>query len=100
MKVGVATLIFKLFGGLPSSLIMKILFFLVCVSISVAWWPFTESSEEEESEIKMDDQSKDNMIPFETISAEQKFLQEAKELLDLSPLDKCQYKVSQGNELL
>ena len=65
---------------------------------TIGWWSFNEGlSEEKRSTSDSNDQAKDSagtMVPFEMASADQKFLQEANQLLNLSPLDNCQHNVS------
>lgn len=73
----------------------------LCVSLVVLlaerranafWWPFSsggEPSEERRASVDVARQA----IPFEMRSAEQKFLAEAQQYLDLSPLEACQFRV-------
>lgn len=76
----------------------RIIILCLCLfHVSLTWWPFAENEEEDEQmETRTDSSSLPppvSMVPFEAMSAEQKFLQESKKLLDLSPLDQCQHKV-------
>ena len=75
---------------------MKTFFFLVFyLHITLAWWPFSKDSDKDEDTANENTPQKDGvLVPFEINSAEQKFLQEAKQLLDLPPLEQCQHKVS------
>ena len=54
------------------------------------WWPFSSSEEESTSDIA----PAKKPATFEMATAEQKFLNEAQQLLDLAPLDKCLHGVS------
>ncbi len=70
---------------------MKFAFVLLLfLPLCIGWWPF----DEEETETNEDIKPEDRLVPFEITTMEQKFLQEANELLQLSPLDYCQHKVS------
>ena len=68
---------------------------LVCTFMCIllapvdAWWPFSSSSSEE-TNIEQGSHLKDNPVPFEMTTAEEKFLDQAKKYMgDLSPLDSC-----------
>ena len=59
-----------------------------------AWWPFFSSSSEE-TNTERGSHLKDNPVPFEMTTAEEKFLDQAKKYMgDLSPLDSCHQIVS------
>ena len=75
---------------------MKTFFFLVFyLNITLPWWLFREDSDnDDDTTNKKTPQNNGVLVPFEIASTEQKFLQEAKQLLDLSLLDQCQHKVS------
>ena len=78
---------------------MAVLWLYVLMAVLLAekhanafWWPFSsggEPSEESRASVEVARQA----IPFEMRSAEQKFLAEAQQYLDLSPLEACQYRV-------
>ena len=56
------------------------------------WWPFSSDSEggsEQETAV-----ASREPVAFEMASAEQKFLAEAQQFLNVPPLEACQYKVS------
>lgn len=61
-----------------------------------AWWPFSSSSSEETS-AEQGRHLKDNAVPFEMTTAEEKFLAQARKYMgDLTPLDSCHQIVSNG----
>ena len=73
---------------------------LVCTFMCIllapvnAWWPFSSSSSEE-TDAERGSHLKDNPVPFEMTTAEEKFLDQAKKYMgDLSPLDSCHQIVS------
>ena len=76
---------------------------LVCLLPLVVkgWWPFSSeiSSESERASVDSLDHSR-RAAQFEMMSAEQKFLSEAQQFLDLSPLDHCLHGVSENSYLL
>ncbi len=61
------------------------------LGLSQCWWPFS-SSEDVQKEEREPEQLE--MTRFEMRTAEQKFLAEAQQFLDLSSLEKCQYQVA------
>lgn len=60
-----------------------------------AWWPFSDDDDIEEalSQATNKNDGSPGLVPFEIKTADQKFLEEAQQLLKLSPLDRCQHKV-------
>lgn len=58
--------------------------------IEAFWWPFSGSEEREE----VSSVTAHEPVAFEMASAEQKFLAEAQQFLNLSPLEACQHEVS------
>ena len=71
---------------------------LVCISLALTgmtygWWPFSSSSEDNVLEEEEARATPAGLVQFEMKSAEQKFLAEAQQLLDLSPLERCQNEV-------
>ena len=67
-----------------------------CLHLVSSWWFDEEpsSSQDKMEESNSDEKERLSLVQFEIMTAEQKFLQEAKELLELSPLDECQRKAS------
>ena len=61
------------------------------------WWPFSTQKEPEEPSRHVGIPRK--AASFEMMSAEQKFLSDAQQFLDLTPLDQCLHRVSLLNEL-
>ena len=59
--------------------------------VQALWWPF--SSGESETEKPAPVAAPREPVSFEVESAEQKFLAEAAELLNISPLEACQHQV-------
>ena len=68
-----------------------------------SWWPFSEEEERKKEDLgpghqpKVEfDEETVRLARFESVSLqiEQKFLNEAKQLLGVSPLQKCQHRVS------
>ena len=70
-----------------------VIIFLLMVPLTSGWWPFDDDEEEEIIVSSNTQLPKGGMVPFEMNNAEQKFLQEANQFLNLSPLDKCQHRV-------
>ena len=72
-----------------------VIIFLLLISLTSGWWPFDDDEEEEEVIVSSNTQlpKGGGMVPFEMKNADQKFLQEANQFLNLSPLDKCQHRV-------
>jgi len=68
------------------------------VVCSAAWWPFSEGEDDDvqtgTSRGEDATESAKDVVPFEMKTAEQKFLVEAQQFLDLSPLDHCQNQAS------
>lgn len=61
--------------------------------IEAFWWPFSGSEEREEvSSVEAREP-----VAFEMASAEQKFLAEAQQFLNLPPLEACQHEVSESH---
>ena len=95
----VSLMVMKLKSAIPVAL--STLFLLLSLSSGPvkAWWPFSddENVQEEAGSQKASgsdgSQVLDGLVPFEIKTAEQKFLEEAHQLLKISPLDKCQHKV-------
>ena len=62
-----------------------------------AWWPFSDDDDIEEARSQATNKNggspSPGLVPFEIKTADQKFLEEAQQLLKLSPLDLCQHKV-------
>lgn len=72
----------------------RVLVFLCLVpALAIGWWPFSSQQQELEEPSRRDDVSR-KAATFEMMSAEQKFLNEAQQFLDLSPLDQCLHGVS------
>ena len=83
------------------------LIILLSPGLSHSWWPFSEEEtpgrngeplEEQRSEGASEGgQESVRLVRFESVSldVEKKFLDEAKQLLRISPLQKCQHNVSQ-----
>ena len=70
----------------------SLLVLMCCLPVVVyAWWPFS-SQVDEPSAAQQPSLSKP--ASFEMATAEQKFLSEAQQLLDLAPLDRCLHGVS------
>ena len=78
-------------------------YLIVCIRVSYGWWPFSDGKADELGDNKFTTNIRDEshvigdgkvVVPFEMKSVEQKFLQESKQLLELSPLEDCQHKVS------
>lgn len=68
---------------------------VLTLSVSYGWWPFEEEKEEEQVTKKhVVDRGKENIVPFEVTVADQKFLLEAKQMLEMTELDYCQHEVS------
>lgn len=76
--------------------LLLVLLLLLLMAPADAWWPFSDEEVEEE-EKDASQGSGGSLIPFEVKTAEQKFLEEAQQLLNLSPLDQCQHRVSGRN---
>lgn len=57
------------------------------------WWPFSNDDTDEQPRIVAIQEAKEP-VAFEMATAEQKFLAEAQQYLNLSPLEACQYQVS------
>lgn len=55
--------------------------------VAASWWPFSSAGEDGGPIVAREP------VAFEMASAEQKFLAEAQQYLDLSPLEACQHKV-------
>lgn len=70
---------------------------LLQLSLGRSWWLFSGKDEHPETDVgSSDSQQKERRLaalPFEINSAEQRFLAEAQQFLDLSPLEQCQHKV-------
>lgn len=56
------------------------------------WWPFSSSEERKEASDASSVASREP-VAFEMASAEQKFLAEAQQFLNLPPLEACQHEV-------
>lgn len=69
----------------------------VCLlpGVVFCWWPFTSQQDPEKPSRHVDIQRK--AASFEMMSAEQKFLSDAQQFLDLAPLDRCLHGVSLMN---
>lgn len=63
--------------------------------IEAFWWPF--SSGEEHKEVSP--VATREPVAFEMASAEQKFLAEAQQFLNLPPLEACQYEVNASSAM-
>ena len=63
------------------------------------WWPFSDG-EDDNGEVETPPQPRleadSRPVSFEMASAEQKFLAEAQQFLDLSPLEACQHRVGRA----
>ena len=71
----------------------------LCLALLVTacscWWPFSDDSPEATASPEPSAQLETRTaVPFEMMTAEQKFLAQAQQFLDLPPLDKCQNQVS------
>ncbi|KAL5491001.1 hypothetical protein EMCRGX_G016214 [Ephydatia muelleri] len=77
--------------------IFKTIFLLLLqLSQGRSWWLFSGKDEHPETDVSSDSQQQERRpaaLPFEISSVEQKFLAEAQQYLDLSPLEQCQHKV-------
>ena len=77
----------------------SVVFVLVCSLPLVAngWWPFSSEVSSESAQLPAEQAPERSKKPaqFEMMSAEQKFLSEAQQFLDLSPLDQCLHGVSE-----
>ena len=60
--------------------------------VEALWWPFSSGELEENAEVAAPVAPKEP-VTFEMANAEQKFLAEAQEYLNLSPLEACQHQV-------
>ena len=64
------------------------------VTTCTCWWPFSDDSPEAtaspEPHAHLESRT---AVPFEMMTAEQKFLAQAQQFLDLPPLEKCQHQV-------
>ena len=65
----------------------------VLLPLCMGWWTVEEDRKKETHSETSSSENTNKMVPFEVMTAEQKFLQEANHLLNLSPLDSCQHKV-------
>lgn len=89
---------------------LSLVFILIVIlfsGLSHCWWPFSEEEtpgrngeplKEQRSEGASEGgQESVRLVRFESVSldVEKKFLDEAKQLLRISPLQKCQHNVSQ-----
>lgn len=94
-----------------SLFLVFILIILLFPGLSHSWWPFSEEEtpgrnggppEEQRRERMEGGQESVRLVRFESVSleVEKKFLDEAKQLLRISPLQKCQHNVSQKKTLL
>lgn len=70
-----------------------IVLFLLLLSVANAWWPFSSDDDSPASD-SADAHTPNGVVQFEMKTAEQKFLEESRQLLNLSPLDQCHYSVS------
>ena len=66
---------------------------LLFLPVNTSWW-FDEGPKEPSKGQEGKNGEEKKLVPFEVMTLEQKVLQEAKELLSLSPLDKCQHQVT------
>ena len=57
------------------------------------WWPFSSGEKEETQPSAAVQAPPSGPVAFEMNSAEQKFLAEAQEILNLPPLEACQHQV-------
>ena len=61
---------------------------------TVCWWPFSSSSSENEPTVNEASSGQlRRAVEFEMTTAEQKFLAEAQQFIELSQLDQCQHLV-------
>ena len=80
---------------------MRLMITIVLLASSIIlchgwWWPFEEEEEqkEEKQQKKRVYLGKENSVPFEIEASEQKFLLEAKHVIEMSELDYCLHEVS------
>ena len=59
-------------------------------TVGAIWWPFSSSEEDAEPPAPV---APREPVAFEMANAEQKFLAEAQEYLNMSPLEACQHQV-------
>ena len=79
------------------------LIILLSPGLSHSWWPFSEEETPGRNGEPLKEQRSEGgqesvrLVRFESVSleVEKKFLDEAKQLLRISPLQKCQHNVSQ-----
>ena len=76
---------------------MKLMLMIVLLASSAIssqgwWWPFEE--EKEGKQKKIVELEKGKSVPFEIVASEQKFLLEAKHIIEMSELDYCLHEVS------
>lgn len=75
-----------------------VLMVVCCLPLAAnGWWPFSSqvSSESAQPPAEQAIERSRKAAQFEMMSAEQKFLSEAQQFLDLSPLDQCLHGVSE-----
>ena len=87
--------------------LVLILIILLFPGLSHSWWPFSEEETPGRNGEPLKEQRSEGaseggpesvrLVRFESVSleVEKKFLDEAKQLLRISPLQKCQHNVSQ-----
>ncbi len=80
-------------SGSRSTVRLAAVVFVCMLGFSQAWWPFSSSGNSEEEEKGAHTAEQLEMVRFEMSTAEQKFLAEAQQFLDLSGLERCQYQV-------
>ena len=88
--------IFKLCNMKTVYIFKTIFLLLLQLSQGRSWWLFSGKDEHPETDVSSDSQQQERRpaaLPFEISSVEQKFLAEAQQYLDLSPLEQCQHKV-------
>ena len=69
----------------------------VWLALGECWWPFSSETADEETRVEASHGPSVNPgapVAFEMKSAEQKFLAEANQFLELPPLERCQNKVA------
>ncbi len=75
--------------------VFVVVMILFQVRIICGWWPFSSVDKEKEAVQQKEHPAIETTVPakFEIATADSKFLADAQQLLNMSPLDKCQTKV-------
>ena len=73
---------------------LKVVLILLLPVLGRCWWPFSSGEQEDTPSQDAAALETRKVVQFEMSSAEQKFLAEAQQFLDLPQLDQCQHVVS------